>query len=77
MKIHESVKIEIELSRTLPRKEKKKRKRQIAPGITSALFGGGVIVADVYAPPFFAFSYAAGAGAIHQALRDLIGAAPE
>jgi len=77
VKVHESVKIEIELSRTLPRKEKKKRKRQIAQGITSALFGSGVIVADVYAPPLFAFSYAAGAGAIHQALRDLIGAAPE
>lgn len=55
VKVHESVKIEIELSRTLPRKEKKKRKRQLAQGIASALFGSGVIVADIYAPLLFAF----------------------
>ncbi len=71
--LHKSTKVQLSKSRSLDRKEKKKRKRKLAQGIASAIFGTGVIAADTQLPLLFAFSYGLGGGALHQALRDIIG----
>jgi hypothetical protein len=71
--LHQSTKVQLTESRTLARKEKKTRKRKLAQGITSAIFGTGVIAADTQLPLLFAFSYALGGSALHQALRDIVG----
>ena len=71
--LHESTKAQITESRPLGRKEKKKRKRKLAQGIASGIFGAGVIAADTQLPLLFAFSYGLGGGALHQALRDIVG----
>jgi hypothetical protein len=75
--VHTSTKLEITASRELSRKEKKARKRKIGQGIASAIFGTGVIVADTQMPLLFAFSYGLGGGALHQAIRDIVGEAPD
>ncbi len=75
--IHNATKEHISQSRELSRKEKKKRKRKIGQGVASAIFGTGVIVADTQLPLLFAFSYGLGGGALHQALRDIVGEAAE
>lgn len=73
LEVHECTKREMAASRNLSRKEKKRRKRKLGQGITSAIFGTGVIVADTQLPVLFAFSYGLGGGALHQALRDIVG----
>jgi hypothetical protein len=74
---HGSAKHRITASRAVGRKEKKRRKRRIAQGITSAIFGTGAIVADTKLPVLFAFSYGLGGSALHQALRDIVGEPPD
>ena len=71
--VHESTKRGMAASRSMSRKEKKKRKRKLGQGVASALFGTGVIVANTQLPVLFAFSYGLGGGALHQALRDIVG----
>jgi hypothetical protein len=73
--LHESTKAKLTESRALNRKEKKKRKRKLAQGITSAIFGIGLIAADTLLPQMSDFSYGLGAGALLQALRDFVGEA--
>jgi len=77
VEVHSSKILQIIASRDLSRKKKKKRKRKIGQGITSAIFGTGVIVADAQLPLLFAFSYGLGGSALHQALRDIVGEAPD
>lgn len=79
--IHERAITEVTLQRQNPdRVEKKRRKRNVAQSILSALFGTGCLIGNSYAlagfPPA-GFSYAVGAQAIHQSLRDAIGEAPK
>ena len=73
IKVHESTKAQVAVSRNMGRKEKKKRKRKLGQGIASAIFGTGVIAANSQLPPLFAFSYGLGGSALHQALRDIVG----
>lgn len=75
--LHQSTKAKLTESRALNRKEKKKRKRKLAQGVASAIYGTAVIAADTQLPPMFAFSYALGSGAFLQALRDVVGEARE
>ncbi|MBN1142707.1 MAG: F0F1 ATP synthase subunit delta [Deltaproteobacteria bacterium] len=72
---HRAAKDELAKSRELPRKKKKKRKRHLGQGIASAVFGAMAMVANTQLPIVFAFSYGLGGGALHQALRDIIGSA--
>ena len=72
---HRAAKDELAKARELPRKKKKKRKRHLGQGIASAVFGAMAIVANTQLPILFAFSYGLGGGALHQALRDIIGSA--
>jgi hypothetical protein len=60
-------------ARALPRREKKERKRDLAKGIWSAVFGVGIIVADTQLPPLAAASYGVGLAALNQAGRDIVG----
>jgi hypothetical protein len=71
--LHTSTKSQVAASRELPRIEKKKRKRNLAQGIASAVFGTAVVAANTQLPIVFAFSYGLGGGAIHQAIRDIVG----
>lgn len=68
---------ELRRSREESRKEKKRRKRKVGQGITSGVFGVGLIAADTQYPPLAPVSFGLGGAAIHQALRDLVGEAPE
>lgn len=72
-KIHGGAKQGVADSRPMGRKRKKKVKRKIAQGLTSALFGAAVIAANTQLPALFAFSYGLGGAALHQALRDFAG----
>ena len=71
--VHQAAKGSVAESRSLGRKGKKRRKRKVAQGITSAVFGAGAIAADTQLPVLFAFSYGLGGAALHQAMRDLVG----
>jgi hypothetical protein len=72
--LHYSARQQIKEARKLsPKGKKKKRKRNVAQGIVSAIFGTGVITADIYLPALFVFSYGLGGSALHQALRDITG----
>lgn len=73
VKAHEIITQEVAKSRSLPRTHKKKRKRNLGQGVASAVFGTVAIAANTQLPIVFAFSYGLGGGAIHQALRDLVG----
>jgi hypothetical protein len=73
IKAHNAAKEEVAKSRELSRTGKKKRKRGVGQGIVSAVFGTVVIAANTQLPIVFAFSYGLGGGAIHQALRDIVG----
>jgi hypothetical protein len=77
VEVHSAATRQIASSRSLNRRQKKKRKRKIGQGIASAVFGTAAIVADIQLPLVFAFSYGLGGAALHQALRDLVGEAPE
>ena len=71
--VHEAAKLHMAAARKMSRKDKKQRKRKLGQGITSAIFGTGIIVADSQLPALFVFSYGLGGGALHQALRDIVG----
>jgi hypothetical protein len=73
LKLHKAVSERVIASRNQPRVEKKRRKRNVAQGITSAIVGTAVIAADIPLPIVFTFSYALGASALHQAMRDIVG----
>ncbi len=77
VEVHAAATRQIASSRSLNRRQKKKRKRKIGQGVASAVFGTAAIVADIQLPLVFAFSYGLGGAALHQALRDLVGEAPE
>ncbi len=74
---HEASKNSLSESRYLTRIKKKKRKRNISQGITSAVFGIAAIAANTQLAIVFAFSYGLGGGALHQAMRDIVGTAKE
>jgi hypothetical protein len=76
VKAHVAAKKAIEAARPLSRKVKKKRKRDVALGLTSLSLGAFMIIGNTQLPPMAAFSYAVGAGAVHQAVRDLVGEVP-
>jgi len=71
--LHAAAKRQVADSRPLRRKPKKSRKRQVAKGTVSLVIGTACFVANANLPTLMAWSYAAGFGALHQALRDLIG----
>ena len=71
--VHEATKLHLAAARKMSRKDKKKRKRKLGEGLASAVFGTGIIAADSQLPPLFVFSYGLGGGALHQALRDIVG----
>ena len=71
--VHEATKLHMAAARKMSRKDKKKRKRKLGQGVASAVFGTGIIAADSQLPPLFVFSYGLGGGALHQALRDIVG----
>ncbi len=72
--LHQRVTTGIDSARQIqPRIPKKKRKREIAQGITSIIFGAGCAVANSYFPATMSFSYAASLAAFGQAARDIIG----
>jgi Fe2+ transport system protein B len=71
--LHKSIREMVASIRELPRKKKKKRKNSLSQGITSAVFGTVVIAANTQLPLVFAFSYGLGGGALHQAIRDIVG----
>lgn len=77
VKNHERLKHEIEKARHLPRKEKKRRKRDIKRGVFAIVFSAGIGAANLASPPTFVFSYSVTALAFHQGVRDLIGDKPE
>ncbi len=77
VEVHEASKNSLSESRNLTRIEKKKRKRNISQGIASAVFGTAAIAANTQLPIVFAFSYGLGGGALHQAMRDIVGTAGE
>jgi len=71
--LHDAAKKKITASRSLGRKNKKKRKRHVAKAIASSIIGVGAIVGNANLTPIMVWSYAFGLGALHQATRDLIG----
>lgn len=71
--LHVTMVKEVKIARTLPRKQKKTRKRDIARGLFSGVIGVGAGVANLAAPPTFLFSYGVAVVAINQAGRDFIG----
>ena len=69
---------DLESARQHKRGAKKRRKRKLGQGVTSLLFGTGVLIANSYAVvqaglPTMAFSYTVSLTAFHQAARDIIG----
>ncbi len=75
--LHRAVKAHLIQCRALPRKSKKNAKKKIAQGVTSFVFGTGMIFANTQLPHLGLFSYAIGAAALHQALRDFVGKAAD
>lgn len=75
--LHSAVKAHLLHCRALPRKSKKSAKKKIAQGVTSFVFGTGLILANTQLPHLGLFSYAIGAAALHQALRDFVGKAAD
>lgn len=73
IKAHILAKDEIKQLAETARKKKKKRKRNIGQGVTSAILGTVVIASNTKLPIVFAFSYGLGGGALHQAVRDIVG----
>jgi len=71
--LHNSYLAAILQTRALRRREKKRRKRNIAQGLVSGIFGVGVILANTRFPALAAISYGLGGAAIHQAIRDWVG----
>ncbi|MEP2890925.1 hypothetical protein [Tateyamaria sp.] len=71
--LHATMVKEVKVARELPRREKKKRKRDISRATWSGLLGVGTGVANAMAPPAFLFSFGFMAIGINQAGRDIIG----
>lgn len=71
--VHDHTIAVVEEARTLDRKGKKIRKRDVKRGSLSATFGTGLIVGNTQFPPLAPVSYGAGLFALHQALRDFVG----
>lgn len=76
--LHNATVSQLAATRSEPRKIKKQRKRQITLGVTFTALGIALLAAnaqidDVSAP----YSYILGGNALLQAMRDLIGRAPE
>jgi hypothetical protein len=71
--LHEATKTAYAQSRDLPKTKKKQRKRNVGQGITSGVIGLILISSNGIYAPDFVVSYTLGGGAIHQAIRDLVG----
>ncbi len=71
--LHRASVAQLDESREQPRREKKRRKRKVAQGVTSSIFGLGLFVVDSQFPQLASVSYGLGLAAIHQATRDLVG----
>lgn len=76
-KLHSSIAKEVGASRQIPERiPKKKRKRQIARGMTSLIFASGCAIANAFSSPAIppmSVSYAAALTALENAIRDIIG----
>lgn len=75
--LHKKMKTDIVTIRTLPRKEKKKRKRDITRGLFATTFGLGVGAANVILPAAYLFSYGLAGVATLQGSLHLIGEKPK
>jgi hypothetical protein len=63
-------------SRSLPRQQKKRRKRKVATGVTFTMIGLGLMAGNSQSAATIAtYSYILGGNALLQAVRDLIGEA--
>lgn len=76
-KLHRSIAEEVEASRRIPERiPKKKRKRQIARGVTSLIFASGCAIANAFsspAIPAMLASYSTALTAFENAIRDIVG----
>jgi hypothetical protein len=71
--IHSGIIVETEKTRTMGKKEKRRRKRDIRRAMASSVFGIGIIAVNTQMPATFVVSYGLAAAPLHQALRDIIG----
>ncbi|MCS6812130.1 MAG: hypothetical protein NZ772_00925 [Cyanobacteria bacterium] len=76
LKLHVEIIQQYVAARSLPRKQKKRRKRNIAAAVSLTAVGVGLILSNTpYETIPAAYSYILGGNALIQALRDLIGEA--
>lgn len=76
LKLHAEIIQQYVAARSLPRKQKKRRKRNIAAAVSLTAVGIGLILSNTpYDTIPAAYSYILGGNALIQALRDLIGEA--
>ncbi|MBL1438163.1 MAG: hypothetical protein COB08_018420 [Rhodobacteraceae bacterium] len=75
--LHKKMKADVTTARKLPKKEKKKRKRDIKKGIFATTFGLGVGVTNVILPSAYVFSYGLAGIATLQGSLFLIGELPK
>jgi hypothetical protein len=64
---------EVERSRELPKKEKKKRKRDVLRGVFFVSLGVGIAIANTPYVLSLPVSYGVAMGSLLQALKDFIG----
>jgi len=73
-KLHGAIVSQISDTRQMPRKAKKRRKRDITTGATFTAIGFGLLAANTQVEPSLGvYSYILGGNALMQAIRNLIG----
>ena len=76
--LHRASKVELARAEKETRRDKKRRKRNVALGVSSGVFGACLIAGDsLFPPPLSVASYGLGGTAIYMAMRDLIGEPPD
>lgn len=76
--LHHASKVELARSEKETRRDKKRRKRNVAQGVSSGVFGACLIAGDSLFPsPLSVASCGLGGTAIFMAMRDLIGEPPD
>jgi hypothetical protein len=69
--LHAEVLARVSRARRFPRVAKKRAKKEVRDAVWSMAFGAGAILANLYLPETFIFSFALGSAAIYQATRQL------
>lgn len=70
--LHAEVLKRVARARRFPRAAKKRAKKEVRSAAWSLVFGTGAILANLYLPETFIYSFALGSAAIYQATRQLV-----